>query len=219
MKTEDKYIVAATSKTHDCVESALKKAKELALKQPHSNYYVARVTHKVTAEAKVEAVNAECDHLIHHDLGIQADCPEKPLTLEVGKTYLTRCGAAVTITKYDSDGDYIGLFDKNCDGYNVADGPALFKSDGKKWGAGYNHGLTIISECTDPARRVLPLPDGLPELPELPEGKSAWVYRGDAFNKKYIPVGDRAVWCVGLCGTKWVRPMAFQEDLHHIEAV
>jgi hypothetical protein len=70
-------------------------------------------------------------------------------------------------------------------------------------------------EETDPTLRDLPLPDGLPELPLLPEGKTRWVYRG-TFGGLSIPADGRIV---RYFSHDWRETRWFNTILHHIEAI
>jgi hypothetical protein len=76
----------------------------------------------------------------------------------------------------------------------------------------------IANEPDDPTQRIVPIPEHmLPHLPPLPEGKTAWVGRGE-FGPNSLKANDRTVF--------WFNPVAkfmptriFSRELFHIEAV
>jgi hypothetical protein len=72
----------------------------------------------------------------------------------------------------------------------------------------------------DQTRRVLQWPDHLTAiaLPELPEGKTEWVYRGTFGGQQYDAIG-RDVLYYSSGSEKWVLTCHFSADLHHIEAI
>lgn len=144
-----------------------------------------------------------------------------PLRLEVGKTYLTRGGAAVTCEGKTETGNYECRIDRSSNGWPAGD-CWVWRENG--FFEGQEHDLAdplhIVSECTDPTRRSLPMPDGLPELPPLPEGKTGFVCRGK-FPKSNYPFnfGERYVWYLQPNGKVWRTTGSFTDNLHHIEAV
>jgi hypothetical protein len=72
----------------------------------------------------------------------------------------------------------------------------------------------------DQTQRVLQWPDHLTAiaLPELPEGKTEWVYRGTFCGQQYDAIG-RDVLYYSSGSEKWVLTCHFSADLHHIEAI
>lgn len=83
--------------------------------------------------------------------------------------------------------------------------------------------LKVEMEAAAPVRdgdAELPFPEDFPELPELPEGYSRWVYRGtfDGINPekavnhtcRKIEYWDGCAWCVTA---------QFSASFHHIEAI
>lgn len=68
----------------------------------------------------------------------------------------------------------------------------------------------------DPTQRDLPFPDGLPELPPLPEGKTRWVHRG-RFSGLDIETGDRIVYYAD--SERFIQTCRFSTCLHHVEAI
>jgi hypothetical protein len=72
----------------------------------------------------------------------------------------------------------------------------------------------------DQTQRVLQWPDHLTAiaLPELPEGKTEWVYRGTFGGQKY-DADDRAIFYYCTTRKDWIRTYDFSTVLHHIEAI
>lgn len=71
--------------------------------------------------------------------------------------------------------------------------------------------------AADPTMRDLPFPYGVIP-PQLPEGKTRWVYRGDDWR-----VAVKADWgtryVLFLSAGNWARTNYFSFNFHHIEAV
>ena len=71
--------------------------------------------------------------------------------------------------------------------------------------------------AADPTMRDLPFPDGVIP-PQLPEGKTRWIYRGTFDFISEYPCGPRYVrYSIG--GTTWMIAFNFSTHAHHIEAV
>ena len=69
----------------------------------------------------------------------------------------------------------------------------------------------------DPTMRDLPFPDGIIP-PQLPEGKTRWIYRGTFDFINDYPCGPRYVrYSIG--GITWMIAFNFSTHAHHIEAV
>lgn len=71
--------------------------------------------------------------------------------------------------------------------------------------------------AADPTMRDLPFPDGVIP-PQLPEGKTRWIYRGTFGSFKAHPCESRHV-RYSMFGTDWRRAYNFSTHAHHIEAV
>ena len=71
--------------------------------------------------------------------------------------------------------------------------------------------------AADPTMRDLPFPDGVIP-PQLPEGKTRWVYRGTFSLVEAHPCESRHV-RYSICGIDWRQAYNFSTHAHHIEAV
>lgn len=79
---------------------------------------------------------------------------------------------------------------------------------------------SFLLSLTPEQEAELPFPEGLPELPPLPAGKTRWVYRG-TFSGVYP---DCALTCIGRHiaywdGDQWCKTDNFSTLFHHIEAI
>lgn len=74
---------------------------------------------------------------------------------------------------------------------------------------------------SDPTRREIawPLEISVTELPDLPEGKTQWVYRGTFEGKRYECTDDRSVFFYSSASKFWSKSIDFSTSLHHIEAI
>jgi hypothetical protein len=73
---------------------------------------------------------------------------------------------------------------------------------------------------SDPTRREIawPLTMTVTDLPDLPEGKTQWVYRGTFAGKKYES-DDRSVFFYSPTSKSWLKSNDFSTALHHVEAI
>lgn len=73
----------------------------------------------------------------------------------------------------------------------------------------------------DQTQRVLQFPDHLTviALPELPEDKTEWVYRGTFGGQKYDAEDDRVIFYYCTARENWIRTYDFSTTLHHVEAI
>lgn len=73
----------------------------------------------------------------------------------------------------------------------------------------------------DQTQRVLQFPDHLTgiALPELPEDKTEWVYRGTFGGQKYDAEDDRVIFYYCTSRKNWIRTYDFSTTLHHVEAI
>ena len=69
----------------------------------------------------------------------------------------------------------------------------------------------------DPTKRELPLPDGLLPFPELPEGKTRWVYRGEFGKITLGPYFKRDI--AYKVNSEWHQTYHFSHQFPHIEAI
>ena len=74
---------------------------------------------------------------------------------------------------------------------------------------------------SDPTRREIawPLEISVTELPDLPKGKTQWVYRGTFEGKKYECSDDRSVFFYSSASKIWLKSHDFSTSFHHIEAI
>ena len=74
---------------------------------------------------------------------------------------------------------------------------------------------------SDSTRRVIewPLEISVTDLPDLPEGKTQWVYRGTFEGKKYECSDDRSVFFYSSASNIWLKSLDFSTSFHHIEAI
>lgn len=90
--------------------------------------------------------------------------------------------------------------------------------------AGTNGKLEVVAldeTNPDPTQRVLAWPHELLSiaLPEKPEGKTKWVYRGTFGGQKYDADYARAIFYACSVRENWIRTYDFSTSLHHIEAI
>lgn len=71
--------------------------------------------------------------------------------------------------------------------------------------------------AADPTMRDLPFPDGVIP-PQLPEGKTRWIYRGTFGLAEARPCESKHV-RYSICGIDWRQAYNFSTHAHHIEAV
>lgn len=89
--------------------------------------------------------------------------------------------------------------------------------------AGTNGKLEVIAldeNNPDMTQRVLSWPQELLSvaLPEHPEGKTRWVYRG-TFNTYKFQTGGREVFYFSAGDSRWIPTTYFSGFFHHIEAI
>lgn len=89
--------------------------------------------------------------------------------------------------------------------------------------AGTNGKLEVVAldeTNPDPTQRVLAWPQELLSiaLPEKPEGKTKWVYRG-TFKGQNYDGRDRSVFYYSTSRKNWIRTYDFSTTLHHVEAI